>query len=466
MATPLRRGDAPLLPHQLDVVADRVSSVKVMTGGYRSAKTVTGVACAVDMGFRGIALGDSVDGLVVGPTFRFVNDVIVRNFKTFLTRWHIPHVYHKTDKILTVGRRRRFDIFCRSADDPRAIEGVTAGWLWGDEWELWAPEALTTAFGRVSKGQVMQRLLTGTPEGFGPNSKAVLGEVPLQVVRRHMKKDDDGKEVEHYRVLKSADGLLTQWIVASHANTTLPPGYVAGMRKHLDADGADEKLLGERRAKGGRVYSRFDRALHSAQACVTPGEGRVQVWADFNWGHMVWVVVEVDEHARAAHIVGELIGKDTDTAAQAEQMKTYLAAYLTRTRRRQTTPEDVRYMRIPVWCDATATQHTAVTPITHAVIIRQAGFEPQHGARNPLIDDRVNTVQIMLRDMRLTVDADRAPTTTASFERQVWVDGKPDKSGGIDAPMDAVGYGCWWQFPVWRRPDQRDPRGRGNAARP
>lgn len=457
MRIPLLRGDAPLLPHQLDVVGDRTSRKKIMTGGYRSAKTVTGVACSCDMGFRGLAAGDIVDGLVVGPTFRFVNDVIVRNFKNFLTLWRIPHDYHKTDKILTIGGPRgHFDVFCRSADDPRAIEGVTAGWLWGDEWELWDPEALTTALGRVSKGSVMQVLLTGTPEGFGPNFKSVLGGCDLRSVRRGPR----------YEVLQTADGTLTQWIVESAANTTLPSHYVADMRKHLDDDGADEKLKGLRRAKGGRVYSRFDRAIHGTQACVVPGEGRIQVWADFNWGHMVWVVAEVDEHARAAHIVGELIGKDTDTAAQAEQMKTYLSAYLTRTRRRQVTTEDVRQMRIPVWCDATATQHTAVTPITHAVIIKQAGFDPQHGARNPLIDDRVNTVQIMLRDVRLTVDADRAPTTTASFERQVWVDGRPDKSGGIDAPMDAVGYGCWWQFPVWRRPDQRDTRGRGNAIRP
>jgi hypothetical protein len=93
-APDVRRGEAPLQPHQLSVVADRESDVKIVTGGYRSGKTVTGVACSVDMGLRSVLDdGRLADGIIVGPTFLFVNYVMVRNCRTFLTRWRVPFTY-------------------------------------------------------------------------------------------------------------------------------------------------------------------------------------------------------------------------------------------------------------------------------------------------------------------------------------------------------------------------------------
>ncbi len=415
----IRRGPAGLLPHQLEFVADRASKIRVMQGGYRSGKTVTGVAVVVDMGFR----SQGAPILVIEPTYRMIIDVFVATATRMLEAWGLPWRYHKSDKVLTIGRRRRFDVLCRSADQPRSLEGLTVGGLLVDEWELCDREALQVAMARVSIGPCQQIVLTGTPEGYGPGYDLILAK-PASTTR--------------------------VWIVRSKANTFLRSDYVADMESRLDDDEAGEKLEGQRRAKGGRVYSRFSREVHGKTPCVLPGRGDLQVWADFNVGKMVWVVAEADPARRCAHIVGEFVGTNTDTAEQAEKITAYLAAHLTRVRRREITKQDVRSMRIKVYCDASGTQRTSVTPLTHVALLKQASFEPQHGLANPLIDDRVNTVQIMLRDKRLTIDPAAAPTTTMTFERQAYVNGQPDKSGGLDAAADAVGYGCYWQFPVWR----------------
>lgn len=401
------------------MVGDRASKIRVMQGGYRSGKTVAGLACVVDMGLR----SEGAPILVVAPTYRLLFDVFVRSAKEYLTKWKLPWSYHKSDKILTVGRRRRFDVLCRSAEQPRSLEGITAGGLLVDEWELCDVVALQVAMARVSAGPVQKIVLTGTPEGYGPAWELILA-TPQTGTRT--------------------------WTVKTSENTTLRESYVGDMRGRLDDDAAGEKLEGVRRSKGGRVYRRFDRLRHTKQRCVEAGQGQLQVWADFNVGKMVWVVAEVDVDRKRAHIIGELIGKNTDTAEQAAKMRRYLVDLMVRTKRRSFDIEQLDRLKVPVYCDATATQRTSVTPLTNVALLKQAGFHPKHGAKNPLIDDRVNTVNVMLRDVRLTIDEAAAPTTLMSIERQAYVKGQPDKTSGLDGACDAIGYGCHWQFPVWR----------------
>ena len=395
-----------------------------MQGGYRSGKTVAGLAAVLDMGLR--SEGQPI--LVVEPTYRLILDVFIRAASQYLTAWKVPWRYHKSDKILSIGRRLQFDVLCRSADQPRSLEGLTVGGLLVDEWELCGIEALQVAMARVSVGPCQQIVLTGTPEGYGPGWELLLAKTPAEL------------EAEGTRV----------WVVQTTQNTTLRESYATDMAKRMDDDVAGEKLHGLRRAKGGRVYSRFDRARHTRDPCVAPGTGEIQVWADFNIGQMVWIVAEVDQQKRAAHIVGEFVGKATDTAMQAEKIKPYLADYIRRTRRRHVSIQDVTEMRLKVFCDASGTQRTAVTALTNVALLQQAGFLAKHGAKNPLVEDRINTVQVMLRDRRLTIDAGAAPSTLMSLERQAYVKGQPDKAGGLDHAVDALGYGCHWQFPVWR----------------
>ncbi len=424
MSSELRVGDAGLLPHQYDVVADRVSKIRVVQGGYRSGKTVTGVAGVVDMGFR--SEGASI--LVMAPTYRMIADVFVATAQRMLDLWELPHHWHKSDKILSVGGPDfPFLVLCRSADKPRSTEGLTVGGALVDEWELCERQALITAFARVSIGPCQQILLTGTAESFGPAYDLVLAN-PAPTTR--------------------------VWRVGTAENTYLAADYVATLRANLSDDEAAEKIDGVRRHKVGTVYNAFVRAIHAAgQPSVTPGKGEVQVWADFNRvGKMAWVVAEVDKDRRCAHVVGEVIGNNTDTGRQAEEMLRYLAAYFTRTRGRAVTSEAVRNFKVPVFCDASGIQEHRGAAASHVALLRQAGFRPKHNTKNPLVADRVNTVNVMLRDRRLTFDPDSASFAVQCIERQVYDGDAPDKVNGLDHANDAIGYGLVWQFPLTRKP--------------
>lgn len=417
-AAPPRRGTAELLPHQLELVADRTTPIRVLSGGYRSGKTVAGVAAVVDMAFR--AGGYPI--LVVEPTYRMIVDVFVATATRMLTSWRIRWSWRKTDKILTIGARHPVEVWCRSADDPRSLEGITAGGCLVDEWELCSREAIGVALARVSQGPCQQVVLTGTPEGYGPAYEMILGTSRTDV---------------------------RQWVVRTSANAYLGARYVDSLRANLDDDTATEKIDGIRTAKGGRVYSRFARDVHTSTPCVKPVTAEIQIACDFNVGHMHWLVVTVNQDEQKCHVVGEIVGHNVTTDEQAERAAEWIADYLTRTRHRRVTREGVRAMRIEAYCDASGASRSSVTPQTHVSLLTQAGFRPRHGAANPLVDDRINTVQVLLRDRRITVDPS-VRGLIRSLEHQAYVGGRPDKSGDLDHCLDALGYLCHWQWPVGR----------------
>jgi hypothetical protein len=425
-AAAITRGRVGLLPHQLDVLADTASKVRVLQGGYRSGKTVAGVAAVLDMALRNA--GHPL--LVVEPSYRMIMDVFVATAQAMLTAWKVPFSWRKSDKILTIGKRLPVDVYCRSADEPRSLEGLTVAGCLVDEWELCGPEALRVAMARVSVGPHQRIVLTGTPEGYGPAWSMIL------------EKPRDGTRV---------------WTVSSKANTTLRSDYVDDMRGHFDDVTASEKLDGVRQQKGGRVYTRFDRAVHF-WPCVD-GKARgveTELWCDFNIGAHCWLVVDVDYARGRAHVAREVIGHETDTEEQCVRALDVLAVHLGERHRRSYTRDDVRRMKIEAPCDASARNRAAIG--SHAAVMREYGFRPLYSSRgNPAVEDRVLAVQLRLasRPARLTIDPERAPFTARAIEQQGRdASGAPakdrDPRQDLSGPMDALGYGIHWRWPAFQ----------------
>jgi hypothetical protein len=414
-------GDVPLLPHQLDFLCDTSSYIRVLQGGYRSGKTVAMVAAALDMGLR--SGGKPV--LAVEPTYRMAMDVFVATAIKMLTAWRVPYVWHKSDKILTVGRGLRFDILCRSADNPRSLEGLTVGGAVIDEWELLDVEALGVAMARVSVGPFQRVCLFGTPEGFGPCYDAVL---------------------------KKPDPRVKVWTVGTRANITLEADYVERLRDRVGDDVAAEKLDGVRTARGGLVYRRLDHARNFQRRCVDRAE--VQVWADFNVGAQCWFIAEVDRATGAAHVAQEVIGYEVDTDQQCGRMISALVRYFAETRGQRLDADDVRHMRIPFVCDSSGRNRAAVG--SHTQVVAGHGFRPLYSSKgNPDVEDRILSVNLRLADGKLTIDAERCPFLARAITQQGRMpNGQPakhaDPKQDLSGPVDAIGYGVFWWWPAFR----------------
>jgi phage terminase large subunit len=209
---------------------------------------------------------------------------------------------------------------------------------------------------------------------------------------------------------------------------------------------------GEYQTEGGRVYQRFRREVHCASPpAVKVGKGRIAIACDFNVRYMHWLIVEVDDETKRAHVVGEVIKEGgTTTDEHAERVTSWIASYLTRTRGRAFSADDVRRMKIKAYVDASGGRLTSTSSVSDIHLLIRAGYQPKCGTRNPRVVDRVVTVNTLLRDRRITVDDMACPVLTRALETQgLDANGEPEKSGNIDHGVDALGYFAWWEWPVF-----------------
>jgi hypothetical protein len=69
--------------------------------------------------------------------------------------------------------------------------------------------------------------------------------------------------------------------------------------------------------------------------------------------------------------------------------------------------------------------------------------------------ERVNTVNVLFRDRRLSVDVEACPMLARALETQALdANGEPEKKTGaqdVSHILDALGYVCHRLFPVQRR---------------
>jgi phage terminase large subunit-like protein len=411
------------LPWQMDFLRDTTSRIKVAQGGYRSGKTVAAVMATWDLATR----NPSHPILVVEPTYRMAMDVYVDTAERMLTSWGIAYDWKKSDKILHL-HATDTKVYVRSADQPRSLEGITVAGLVADEWELFDPLALKVAMARVSVGPHQRYVFTGTPEGFGPGW-ALLLKAPRDDVRT--------------------------WQIGTRENVTLTDSYVSTMEGYLDDAEKDEKLLGVRQQKNGRVYTRFDRRRHLVETKHVPYEGTLELWCDFNVGMMCWLLVEVSQDKRHAHVAREIIGYETDTQEHAERALDVIAQHIHDRTRRRVQRADVFVMKIKAPCDASARNRGALG--SHASVLTGCGFRPQYASTgNPAVEDRVLSVQLTLaRREGLTIDGFKCPRLVDALERQGRdASGAPSKARDprqdLSGPLDALGYGVFWHWPALR----------------
>lgn len=416
-----KRGPARLLPKQLQLVKDRAAKILIFRGGYRAGKTTGLVAKAIDLGFANWPH----PVLAVEPTFPMIRSVFVDTAMRLCEKWKLRCQWRESKKILTIGRRYPATIWCRSADSPRSLEGLTVAAGVGDEWELWDIEALKVFMARVSAGSLQQIVLGGTPEGFGPG----------------------------YKLIEAKPKPGTVVIVSpTMDNFTIRKDYVDDMASRLTPEEIAEKLQGERSPPSRRVYTRFDRRLHCSTPCVDVNDPRLRLeaWCDFNVSPMAWGFFLVDDTKRCFHCVGELVVDGTDSQKQAAAAGQWISAW----KRARGLHDDHR--GTVAICDASGDERSAVTALSHVLNLENAGFRAKFGGKNPFVDDRVSSVQKVLGGpnelggfwpVRLTFNEDAAPYIVQCVSTQPRnPDGSPNKDPRHDLShgSDLVGYGIVW----------------------
>lgn len=421
------RAEHTLNPSQYTAIGDVTSRVLVLQGGWRSGKTHALCCKVLDLSRR----NPGKVGVFAAPTWSMVEQVFVEEMRLLCALTDVAMAWNGQKGVLTLFRRRPVRVICRSLDRPRSGEGLTVAWAVIDEWELCNPTAIKTINARITKGDVSQLVLGGTPESFGPAYSMMLAE------------PRPGTRVITMPTRENADNLND--------------GYLEDTGAILDDDEKAEKLEGIRTAKGGLVYRRFDRVLCFGRRAIDEREPHsIELWCDFNIGAHHWLIVEVSIDRRRFHVGGEVIGYDVDTDQHAGRALHALASYMSKRGSRRVTADDVAEMKINAPCDSSGRNRGALA--SHVRVLSSHGFRPLYFSRgNPDVEDRVFSVNQCLaaRPLALTVDEKAAPFLARALQQQGRdASGAPakhkDPAHDLSGPVDALGYGVWWHRPSHR----------------
>jgi len=217
------------------------------------------------------------------------------------------------------------------------------------------------------------------------------------------------------------DSLLIR--MSTYSNPHLPDDYIQGLIDLYPPQLIEAYLNGEFiNLVSGAVYPYFDRNVNCNNRVIKIGEP-LDIGMDFNVGKMSAVVFAPFDGERL-QIIDELIGYE-DTPAIILAIK-----------------EKYDGHAITVYPDAAGkNRNTTGATLTDHKLLKMAGFRVKALKANPLVKERVQSVNALLQKGFLTINVERCPETTEALEQQAYTkNGVPDKSMDLDHPLDALGY--------------------------
>jgi len=119
-----------------------------------------------------------------------------------------------------------------------------------------------------------------------------------------------------------------------------------------------------------------------------------------------------------------------------------------------------RYPGITLYPDASGSSRKTSAPKTDHMILRDAKFKVHSPSKNPPVKDRVNAVNNMLRNRRITISK-KCKHLIKDLEQLGWKNGDVDKSNiKLTHASDAAGYAISYLFPVKVERDFTKPQPR------
>lgn len=392
-----------LLPHQKEFCDDTTHLILGLCAGFGAGKTYS--LCA-----KTIFLAMDNPGRLIAvfePTFQMVLDVWIRSFDDFLAQFNIDYDYRASpmpEYILHLPHGP-CTILCRTMESWGRIRGLNLAAVLADEidtskYEI-AQKASEMILARLRGGPNPQFCLASTPEGYG-----------------YMWQTFTQRPGPDRRLIKARTA----------DNPHLPPGFIDSLYSNYPPQLLAAYLNGDFCALDKTtVYPYFDRDVHWSDETPQPTD-TLYVGADFNVGTCFLEVFL--RRGDIFHCIAEHHPKDTPTVAAV--LKEHYAHW-------------IEHGLLTVVPDA-ASKHRTTTNASESdlAILKRNGLRVKVQTTNPLVEDRVNAVNVLLLHNRLRISP-ACKYLIKALETQTYNDkGTPDKSGrnleDKSGPVDAAGY--------------------------
>lgn len=412
--TAAREHDIVLTDPQYDLVTSK-ARFPAMVAGFGAGKTEALVTRALAIKFQ----HPDTDIAYYLPTYDLVNTIAFPRFEEKLGEYGFNYgrdfvtVKNQTPlvKIKNYGK-----IILRTMDRPQRIVGYEVGDSLVDELDT-----LKTEDARNVWRKIMSRNRQKKANG-APNTIAV-GTTPegFKFVYEQWKKAPPSEQYELIRA-------------STYSNAhNLPENYIPDLLADYPSNLIAAYLDGEFvNLTSGSVYVNYDRIANGSRETTRPGEA-LHIGMDFNVGKMA-AIVHVNREGNP-HAVAEIMN-GLDTPAMIKAIK-------------------ARFPNNPVFVypDASGSgRHSSNASTSDLALLQQANFIVLANASNPRVKDRVLSMNMMFDGCsrgKYFVNADACPFYAEALEKQAYdKNGEPDKTTGLDHPVDAGGYFISYRFPV------------------
>lgn len=384
---------------------------RAYVSGFRGGKTWVGSIARVEHFLKHPKINQGY----FAPTYPQIRDIFYPTIDEVCHAMGVTCDIKEANKEVHVFNGRSYigTIICRSMEKPSTIVGFKIGDSLVDEIDTMPADKAQAAWNKIIarmsyKGEGVRNGVdvTTTPEGF-----------------KFVYKQFHGNESENYGLIQASTYDNQKNLPADYIQSlidTYPPELIAAY-----LDGQFVNLT------SGTVYRNYDREKCASSEAIKPSEP-LYIGQDFNVGNMASVIYV--RRGREWHAAGELT-KGIDTPSTCDTIK-----------------EKYPDHEIIMYPDATGASRSSKGASTSDIsIIAAARFKVRATKANPLIKDRVLSMNTAFSKGLLKVNARECPEFAACLEQQAYdSNGVPDKSAGHDHLLDAGGYPIVYEMPVNR----------------
>ena len=383
---------ADLLPAQRDFVDDTEHRIVGYIGGFGSGKSFALCAKAIMLGLD----NPGTTAMVAEPSFPMIRTVFIPAMDAALEQWEIDYDFRVSPQpeYLLKLPTGNVKLLCQSAENYQRVRGQNISFVLWDEADTSPADTAQKAgemfLARMRTGNINQLAIASTPEGF-----------------RYC-----------YRTFVEQDGPDKRLIrVKTRDNPHLPEGFIESLQRNYPAQLINAYLEGHFvNMASCSLYPEFDRSLNYCDTQPTELD-TIYVGIDINVGNCVTqhLIRRGDEF----HFFAEKVYRDTQQ----------IAAGL-----KELYPHHFKTRQLVLIPDAASKQRsTAAAQESDLGILKKAGHKVSPQQSNPLVQDRVNALNVLI-ERRMVKVGNGCKNLIRTFEQHAYDEkGKPEKGGiGMD----------------------------------
>jgi len=384
-----------LLKHQKEFVLSKYKHT-ILVAGFGSGKTEAAVSKAA------YKLTSTSSKLNVGyylPNYPLINDIAVPRFQEFFEKHNIKYKYNSSEKIF---RTKYGKILLRNMTKPETIVGYETFYSIIDEIDILPKAKAKAVFNKIiarnrqidDNGQKNSIDLVSTPEGFNFLYNFAVKE-------------------------KTDEKLLIK--AKTNDNPFLPDDYIQTLAAQYTIEELTAYINGEFcNLTSGSVYKSYDRKKHNTSLFPVVGQD-LYIGMDFNVQNM-HAIVHIIENG-AMYAVDEFV-KIYDTTELCQQI-------------REKYPTNAIEINPDASCK---NRNTAGLSDYDIILDDEWNFNVNIRRKNPEILNRVRGVNKSFEDGKYFVNLEKCPNYSDALSQQVYKNGLPDKTSGLDHINDAGTY--------------------------